>query len=83
MSIFVAADISVTGAGEGRRRSTDWDRLGRNDGVLFELEAELESNGDGYRLLVFREEEEDEEEVVVVVVVVVEEEREWEGEGDK
>lgn len=51
--------------------------MGGNDGVLFELEAELESNGDGYRLLVFSEEEEDEEEVVVVVVVVVvDEERE-------
>lgn len=37
MSIFVAADISVAGEGEGRRRSTDWERLGRNDGGLFEF----------------------------------------------
>lgn len=66
----------MAGTAEGRRRSTDCDRLGSNEGVLIELEAEFvwrESRGDGYRLLVLSiaEDEEDEEEDVVVVVVVV------------
>lgn len=82
MSIFVAADISAgAGDGEGRRRSTDCDRLGSKEGVLMGLKEELVgrgSKGDGYRLLVLRvaEDEEEEEEDVVVVVVVVEEDRE-------
>ena len=79
---FVAAETSppallcgrgVVGRGvTGRRRSTDWDRLGPEEckGVETKLElVERESRGDGHLL----EEEEDD---------VVEVEVEVEGEGD-
>lgn len=57
MSIFAATDSSVTG---GRRRSTDWDRLGSEEGVLVKLEARG-SSGEGYRLLVLSNADEEEE----------------------